>query len=739
MTASIKLLKWLALDWQRRLHVLALTVFAYQFVEWFAVYWWPETTQSVKAVLVSAAVIEIVFSRQHRFLRFALHLAAVLWINGWVMDYHYVQIGHKSFRVFFLTFWNNFSQLTPVVWYSGGSGLALLFMLDRINSRGRAVSLLITTVIVLAGVDSFSLLILWDNEALIILSGLVLLLVQHSRYMAERHPSSWKYVTEYPGILIATSLTIIVLIIFSAVAAPNAKPLVTDPYTAWLNWKGESVPTLGKGFSGFSLPAASESGYERNSEVLGGQFNFDYTPVMRVSTDHKSYWRGEVRTVYTGKGWIEDGNAGQDAVTAVTPESRLQTQDQAVLKEGDVEETTQSVTILSKDAFPVLFGAYPISKLVSIDNPQNNGNAGQYDKVRWSAKYGELLWTGSSAKTYPKTYKLVSEIPLMDEKQLKAAKDQFQPDQWREYLQIPKSLPPRIAQLAQEITAGKTDEYDKVKAIENYLKTKYPYNNKPDVAKVRSKDFVDGFLFELKEGYCDYYSTAMAVMVRTLGIPSRWVKGYAPGSIPEEEMGPGMPYQILEKMDGGDYVVRNADAHSWVEVYFQGIGWVPFEPTAGFSMPLLQKQQQPQDLPLAAGAAVPEIQDSGRPWLIPLAASGAGLLALIVLSWFLNRKFRLWVRVPEGWRRFRQLNAKQRVFSDLNRLLKLLKRKGYARKDYETLREAVDRWNRGNNWLKSDFDKLLSVFEKIKYSRTGISEQDAAVISGLYKKMKEEL
>src|SRR5690606_40367002 len=119
------------------------------------------------------------------------------------------------------------------------------------------------------------------------------------------------------------------------------------------------------------------------------------------------------------------------------------------------------------------------------------------------------------------------------------------------YLQLPDTVPARVRDLAQEITADADTPYDKVKAVEAYLQENYIYTNKPDLSKGSSADFVDRFLFEIQEGYCDYYSTAMAVMVRSLGLPARWVKGFKSGSQELEEMylGMGMPEELLEQLE----------------------------------------------------------------------------------------------------------------------------------------------------------------------------------------------
>jgi hypothetical protein len=124
-------------------------------------------------------------------------------------------------------------------------------------------------------------------------------------------------------------------------------------------------------------------------------------------------------------------------------------------------------------------------------------------------------------------------------------------------------VPERVLRLAGDITWGKTTSYDKAKAIEGYLRL-YPYDlNVP--APPTDRDVADYFLFDLRKGYCDYYATAMVVLARASGLPARFVSGYAPGDYDEAN---------------ARYIVRELHAHSWPEVYFPGIGWIEFEPTA---------------------------------------------------------------------------------------------------------------------------------------------------------------
>ena len=139
---------------------------------------------------------------------------------------------------------------------------------------------------------------------------------------------------------------------------------------------------------------------------------------------------------------------------------------------------------------------------------------------------------------------------------------------YRKYLQLPENLPQRVKDLSASLVATETNDYDKAKAIEQYLASKYPYNL--DVRSTpRNRDFVDYFLFDLKEGYCSYYASAMTVLARCAGLPARYVEGYI---LPPEPV----------KDDRTTYVVSNMQAHAWVEIYFEGYGWLPFEPTAPF-------------------------------------------------------------------------------------------------------------------------------------------------------------
>lgn len=130
------------------------------------------------------------------------------------------------------------------------------------------------------------------------------------------------------------------------------------------------------------------------------------------------------------------------------------------------------------------------------------------------------------------------------------------------YLIVPPELPERVHELAKTWTEGAQTPLDKALAIQTHLKQQYTYNlNSPSGA---SKDPLDHFLFESKQGHCEYFSTAMALLLRQVGVPTRNVTGFVGGT-----------YNRF----GRYYSVRQGDAHSWVEAYIDGAGWSRFDPT----------------------------------------------------------------------------------------------------------------------------------------------------------------
>ena len=160
-------------------------------------------------------------------------------------------------------------------------------------------------------------------------------------------------------------------------------------------------------------------------------------------------------------------------------------------------------------------------------------------------------------------YEATSDIATPLPSELRKASTDFPPQILREYLRLP-AIDPRIPRLAAQITNSADNNYDKASALQNYLRTRFGYTLQ--LPKVQVSDPLANFLFERKQGHCEYFASAMAVMLRTIGIPSRVVNGFRSDEFNDLT---------------GNYVVRAKDAHAWVEAYFPGYGWQTFDPTPG--------------------------------------------------------------------------------------------------------------------------------------------------------------
>ena len=164
-------------------------------------------------------------------------------------------------------------------------------------------------------------------------------------------------------------------------------------------------------------------------------------------------------------------------------------------------------------------------------------------------------------------YEAESQLPVIDSEELRLAANTA-PVNLEKYLELVPPLDRRISKLAEEITARAPSNYEKAAALEQYLSTHFGYTLQ--LPHSQPQDPVANFLFERKTGHCEYFASSMAVMLRSLRIPSRMVTGFRGGEFNDLT---------------GQYVVRASDAHSWVEAYFPGSGWISFDPTPAGGLP----------------------------------------------------------------------------------------------------------------------------------------------------------
>jgi protein-glutamine gamma-glutamyltransferase len=323
-------------------------------------------------------------------------------------------------------------------------------------------------------------------------------------------------------------------------------------------------PRVSAGYLGrTSLNPSLMSGFSDVVE-LGqiGEIKKNSAVVMRVETgrpipDSRLRWRGIALANFDGRRWITAERGGE----TLAPDADGWIQVGEPLRRDATPARVMEYTVLlepvATDAIFVAgeplrlrgnftgeassFGAPRRSYLIrdstgSIFNPFHN-----YSSIRYS---GLARFAPPSAAA------------------LRTAGQDYSAEAIAKYLQLPPRIDPRIAELARTITAQAATPYDKSVALEAYLQTHFSYTL--NITGKSGDDPLPHFLFESRAGNCEYFASSMAVMLRTLGVPSREVNGFLPGE-----------FNNL----GGDYIVRASDAHSWVEVFFPGKGWVVFDPT----------------------------------------------------------------------------------------------------------------------------------------------------------------
>lgn len=729
------ILKYLTTNWYEKLTFIFVAIIVANCISIFEDYWWDETFTIAYYTIFTALAIDLLLPLRSRYIKIFLQLLTAIIITIKLVRMDWIIAKPERWQEWIWWVQEYSSQLHPFIWISVALLLIyLLFSLWTVTSP-RVFGFIGASIFLLTIADSFTPIWLWDEIGLIVFIGLLWLVTSQLSRLQREHPNSWKELIEYPLKLILPIALVLTILMTVGLNMPSVSPILQDPYTIWRESKGETVQIfLGDKGADINSPKSSgnvSSGYGRNDDSLGGGFDYDYSPVMTVSTNQRSYWRGESKAFYSGDGWLDVKDGEDDQIISdISKEAILPILDARPL--AKTMEISQIVSMVRKDVYPVLFAAAPITKIHWIDNEEADLTRGN---LVWLPGSWELHLPNSlKLREYPTSYSVTSTVPELDETALRSAtagwSDNSAVNRNKVYTQLPDTLPTRVKELAEQITAEATNDYDKAKQLEAYLRLSFTYNNKPDETKLTGKsiDFVDQFLFELKEGYCDYFSTSMAVMARSIGLPARWVKGFSSGALPANSLGPqgGYMEEEVNPSGAGTYTVRNSDAHSWVEIYFEGYGWIPFEATAGFSFPYTMAQDEAapltdldnDDLEVTAPVQS-DVNSNAKFW----AYGSAALLAVLGSVWLIIRREKMitiWRRL-----RFASYTENDRIVIEMHKLLRICKKRGMEREDHETLREAILRWSQNHKRLREDLRAVLDGFEQAKYSKVVATNEEA--------------
>lgn len=370
--------------------------------------------------------------------------------------------------------------------------------------------------------------------------------------------------------------------------------------------EGESLLSAPPSGSGLPRQNLLGSGPELSQAVvfLVSVEGLSSQPAIDGSTNvPRYYWRGLTFDRYTGRGWLSTDDRSVDYSAGVRANEKI------FPFQRTLEQTVQFIGSPDSEREQLVFVA---GELITIDRDFS---------ATWHSPqdlYGAVV--------HASQYQASSLVNKIEASALRQAAGSYPDWVTQRYLQLPGDISDRVIGLSQELTAAEPTPFDRARAIETYLR-KIPYSL--DIpAPPPGREVSDYFLFDLRKGYCDYYATAMVILARAAGLPARLVTGYASGDFDVET---------------GRYVVTAANAHSWVEVYFQGLGWVEFEPTGG--LPGLERpaQELPEDfeIPETVGGLDGGLPTQGRlPWLGISIAVVSGLV-LLLGTWTLTAGYRL--------------------------------------------------------------------------------------------------
>ena len=388
---------------------------------------------------------------------------------------------------------------------------------------------------------------------------ITLLLLAVSLNLA-RLQKRWERLTvDYPsGLLFDITVSSFVVICLLAVLAFFGPRVGDNPLSnAFWNYMGEQWSEVENAsnrlFSGVNSPQAA-GGSGRDRLVLTGPVRLSQRVVMQVEASEPDYWRGATYDTWTGREWLT-----QDKLPIARSEKQPVLPARFVLRKRTKAtfEINQSRSDLIYAPDEPLQLSIPYKILTRNADP----NVTDYSSLR--AKKPAI----PSLK-----YTVEASSSMASAEDLRNAPTDL-PDWVRQrYLQVP-GVPQRVRDLSNTLTRGRRTTYDKVVAVEQFLR-RYPYtlDVKPPPP---DRDAVDYFLFDLKQGYCDYFATAMVVLLRLQGIPARLATGYVAG-----------------KFDNNThrFIVTEEEAHSWPEVYFPNYGWIKFEPS-GYRPPIVRPEE----------------------------------------------------------------------------------------------------------------------------------------------------
>ena len=463
------------------------------------------------------------------------------------------------------------------------------------------------------------------------------------------------------------------------------------------------------------------TGFQTESSKLGGPVALSNKKIMTIRGEDVKYLRGNIKHTYTGHSWetqkmeYKDYDLAEDFSNISSEDKKL------YYTSTDIKITNHNFasTTLFSPLVPELIN-FNESSSVKVNYDYSLIFAkGVYDNEVYFIRalkplpYGKLTHMGIDNK---KSY-----IPYP-----------------AKYLQLPDDkITNRTRSIVYDLTHDKENDFEKAKAIEDYLRNNFKYNLNVETVP-ENYDFVDYFLFEEKEGYCTYFASSMAVMLRLAHIPSRYIEGYL----------------VQDKIENGVYAVRQDDAHAWVEAFIEPVGWMTFEATPEY--PIESRMEDFKPIESSSNSQSDEtIDDNNRRRNLEDKREnniqldiGIGdidtkidtndnakklfntilIIAIAIILSIIPIKFIVgFIIYRYGEYKARKLNNNARIVYLYNQIVNLIALLGFPQKSGETHYEYAKRViYKFYDYEKIDIKKITDIFVKSKYSTVISSDEEVA-------------
>ncbi len=501
--------------------------------------------------------------------------------------------------------------------------------------------------------------------------------------------------------------------------------------------------------TGFVDLDMSALGLQPQEDKLGGNIDLrDKTNVLKVRTETPALLRGKVYTTYNGSSWtVDESKFYRLGSTFLFEEEYYQAfgLDKPESEEGQrlLQEMGPNVQMTVTLLQPNSSLLYTSGRLFGFDetiNPANipvlyNMNSEVFFNGEPQTSGYQYTFTGQFFARWDPIFKRNVEALL--EEALANPDMLWNSAEFKKlYLDVPANTPDIVGDLAMEVTKDKQSNYEMMVALESYLKENYRYNEEPGETP-EGEDFV-GYFLETGSGYCVHFASAMAMMARSVGVPSRLVVGYG-----------------LEQDQKGDlWYARRKNAHAWTECYFEGLGWVAFDPTSLYDELTADVPEPPTSTTVSTvtkfnnsdakmtvtSAVVDESGEGVSPWYTYLALMSMVVLVLMAAAVLLLRRLRYTeiAYLPENVsKRFAGLGEQaDYYYTDIIRQLKLLH---YAPKNRETMKQFAARVEQGSGLEADAMRQVFDIMMRWRYGKMEPTEEELALVETMHEHLEKRV